>query len=191
MVLAPDLAGRSVCYLETIGRSSGQPREIEIWFAADPFRDRIYLLSGGGDSAHWVRNIRSTATVRVRIGDRWFRGHAMEMTGHQDEIAARRLVGSKYGYWQAGTELAGWARDSLPIAIDLAAAVPALTLGPRITTTRADTGLPPFARGLVRATRPDTRDARLERSEARTARLAVGCPLPGRPSWRRGICASW
>jgi hypothetical protein len=36
MALDADLARRPVCDLETIGRRSGLPRRIEIWFAADP-----------------------------------------------------------------------------------------------------------------------------------------------------------
>ena len=124
MALDPDAAGRSVCYLETIGRRSGRPRGIEIWFAADAARDRIYLLSGGRDQAHWVRNIGQMPSVRVRIGERWFRGHALDISGAPDEFMARQLVGAKYGYWRAGTELSGWARDSLPIAIDLVSGDP-------------------------------------------------------------------
>lgn len=119
MALAPELAGRNVLILETIGRRSGQPRQIEIWFAAHPNRDRLYLLAGGRDRAQWVRNIRASPAVRVRIGGRWFAGEAAEIEGGSDELDARRLVGGKYGYWREGTEIRGWARDSLPIAIDL------------------------------------------------------------------------
>ena len=35
MTLDTELATRSVCYLVTIGRTSGRPRRIEMWFAAD------------------------------------------------------------------------------------------------------------------------------------------------------------
>jgi deazaflavin-dependent oxidoreductase (nitroreductase family) len=119
--LALDLAiaRHSVCRLQTIGRRTGRPREIEIWFAADPHRDRIYILSGGRDRAHWVRNIERAPAVRVRIGERRFAGMARRIEGEPDEILARHLVAGKYGYWQQGTELSGWARDSLPMAIDL------------------------------------------------------------------------
>lgn len=88
-----------MCYLETIGRSSRLPREIEIWFAADPVRDRIHLLSGGGDRAHWVRNVQRDPSVRVRIGKRWFTGRTVDVTGDPDEVTARQLVGGKYGCW--------------------------------------------------------------------------------------------
>jgi deazaflavin-dependent oxidoreductase (nitroreductase family) len=119
MALDPVLAAEDMCYLETVGRRSGEPREIEIWFAADPERDRIYILSGGRDQAQWVRNLRVRPAVRVRIRRSHYRGTASEIEGTDAEIAARRLVGAKYGYWKPGTPLSGWALDSLPVAIDL------------------------------------------------------------------------
>jgi deazaflavin-dependent oxidoreductase (nitroreductase family) len=121
-MLEPDLAALSVCDLETIGRVSGEPRLIEIWFAADPERDRIYILSGGRDEAHWVRNIRKNSSVRVRLGDRWFDGTAAAIEGGPDEELARRLLPKKYE--GGGEDLGDWARYSLPVAIDLRAQPP-------------------------------------------------------------------
>jgi deazaflavin-dependent oxidoreductase (nitroreductase family) len=121
VALSPDLARRSICQLETIGRSSGKPRRLEIWFAADPARDRIYLLSGGRDRAHWVRNIRVNEGVRVRIGERWLDGRAAEIDGEADDRLARELLATKYQGWIDGQALGGWARHSLPIVIDLTA----------------------------------------------------------------------
>jgi deazaflavin-dependent oxidoreductase (nitroreductase family) len=119
VALPADLAGESVCDLVTIGRVSGKPRQIEIWFAADPERDRIYLLSGGRDRAHWVRNIRTDRRVRVRIGDRWFDGRATEVDGAAEDGLARRLLAAKYQGWSEGRSLSAWARESLPVALDL------------------------------------------------------------------------
>jgi deazaflavin-dependent oxidoreductase (nitroreductase family) len=119
VTLDPVLARRSMCYLETTGRSTGQPRVIEIWFAADPERDRIYVLAGGRDRAHWVRNIRRQPAVRVRIGGRTFAGQALEIEGGPDEGLARRLLPEKYEGADNPGSLSGWARESLPIAIDL------------------------------------------------------------------------
>jgi deazaflavin-dependent oxidoreductase (nitroreductase family) len=121
MVLDAELARRSVCQLETTGRRSGLPRRIEIWFAADPDRDRIYLLSGGRDHAHWVRNLRVDPSVRVRIADRWFGGVATEVDGGPDDALARRALAAKYQGWRDGLALSTWARESLPVAIDLSA----------------------------------------------------------------------
>ncbi len=114
------LADASVCLVETTGRRSGQPRVIEIWFAADPSRNRIYLLSGGRDDAHWVRNLRASPRVRVRLGGEWFPGEARELNeADPDDLLARRLLGGKYQGWREGSPLSDWARESLPVAIDL------------------------------------------------------------------------
>jgi deazaflavin-dependent oxidoreductase (nitroreductase family) len=124
MALGSELTRPAVCELETIGRRSGQPRRIEIWFAADPELDRIYLLAGGRDRAHWVRNIRRDGRVRVRIGARWFDGLAAEVTSDPDDGLARRLLAAKYQGWVSGAPLSAWARESLPVAIDLQVADP-------------------------------------------------------------------
>jgi len=59
------LANENFCYLTTIGRKTGKPHTIEVWFARE--NGILYLLSGGGASADWVRNLRKTPAVRVRI----------------------------------------------------------------------------------------------------------------------------
>jgi deazaflavin-dependent oxidoreductase (nitroreductase family) len=116
-MLSADDTKRSVCRLETIGRTSGRPREIEIWFAEDG--DQVYLLSGGRDDAHWVRNLRADPRVRLRIGSRWFNGAAREIEGQPEEPRARQLLAAKYQGWREGRPLSEWARESLPVRIDL------------------------------------------------------------------------
>jgi deazaflavin-dependent oxidoreductase (nitroreductase family) len=116
-MLSSDDAKRSVCRLETTGRTTGQAREIEIWFAADGAR--VYLLSGGRDNAHWVRNLRVEPRVRIRVGRRWLGGTAREIEGRPEEQRARQLLAAKYQGWREGRPLSEWARESLPVAIDL------------------------------------------------------------------------
>jgi len=113
-----------MCYLETVGRVTGLPRVVEIWFAADPVHDRIYILSGGRDQAHWLRNARRHPSVGVRIGGTMFRGRMTEIEGGPDEALARRVVVDKYEGSEPGS-LAAWGRESLPVAIDLDAGKPA------------------------------------------------------------------
>jgi deazaflavin-dependent oxidoreductase (nitroreductase family) len=108
-----------VCHIETIGRRSGRPHLIEIWFAAGPARDRTYVLSGGRDRADWVRNLRHNSAARIRIDGRWFAGVAIEVEGGPEDGLARRLLAAKYQGWADGDPLTAWARDSLPVAIDL------------------------------------------------------------------------
>lgn len=59
------LAAEQHCYLTTTGRSSGEPREIEIWFALAG--STAYMLSGGRDRSNWVRNLIADPDVEVRI----------------------------------------------------------------------------------------------------------------------------
>ena len=108
-------AGDAVCHLQTIGRTSGRPRTIEIWFATDG--TRIYLLAGGRDRAHWVRNLRVEPRVRVRIGGRSIDARARVIEGEPTEIVARRLLAAKYQGWKDGRPLSAWAATSLPVEV--------------------------------------------------------------------------
>lgn len=88
------VAGHAFCYLTTTGRVTGREHTIEIWFA---MHDRIlFLLSGGGDRSDWVRNLRRTPDVQVRLGDVRVPGRARVVTDPQEDELARRLVHEKY-----------------------------------------------------------------------------------------------
>jgi deazaflavin-dependent oxidoreductase (nitroreductase family) len=110
-------AGDSVCYLQTTGRVSRRPRTIEIWFATDG--ERIYLLSGGRDRAHWVRNLRAEPRVRVRLGGTTLTGTARVIEGEGRDALARRLLAAKYQGWTEGRTFSRWAATSLPVEIEL------------------------------------------------------------------------
>ena len=109
----------NVCDLETIGRVTGRPHVVEIWFAADPTRDRVYMMAGDRDRADWVRNVRHDGRVRIKLGRTWLSGYATEIEGSSDEAPCRQLLAAKYYGWRDGQPLGSWARDSLPVAIDL------------------------------------------------------------------------
>jgi deazaflavin-dependent oxidoreductase (nitroreductase family) len=105
------------CYLTTTGRTSGLPREIEIWFGARG--DTTYLLSGNGPNAHWVMNVMQAPRVRVRIADEEFAGVARVLEPGTEEQGCRPLLAAKYQDWHEGKPMSGWARTALPVAIDL------------------------------------------------------------------------
>jgi deazaflavin-dependent oxidoreductase (nitroreductase family) len=89
-------------YLTTIGRRSGRPRQIEIWFTRH--EGRYYLVAEHGLRAHWVRNLRADPRVRVRVGARRFRGRARVVDGRTERslvLAVRGRSEAKYG-WGAG-----------------------------------------------------------------------------------------
>jgi deazaflavin-dependent oxidoreductase (nitroreductase family) len=110
------LANESFCYLTTVGRKTGKPHTIEVWFARE--NGNLYLLSGGGGSADWVRNLRKTPAVHVRVGSRTVAAKAREVTAPEEEALARRLLDEKYMGWKSGKRLSLWARSALPVAIE-------------------------------------------------------------------------
>lgn len=115
------LADESVCYLTTTGRVSGKPHTIEIWFALR--EGVVYLLSGGGDRADWVKNIRKDPRVRLRVGTRTVTAEARLLrAGTKDDAAARELLDGKYMGWREGKRLSSWARGARPVAIDVSEA---------------------------------------------------------------------
>lgn len=112
------LADESFAYLTTTGRVSGKPHTIEIWFAIDG--GTMYLLSGGGDRADWVKNIRRDPAVRVRVGSRTVSATArIVRAGTAADAKARELLDRKYMGWREGQRLSSWARGALPVAVDL------------------------------------------------------------------------
>jgi deazaflavin-dependent oxidoreductase (nitroreductase family) len=113
------LADEDFAYLTTTGRRTGRTHTIEIWFALHD--GRVYLLSGGGDRADWLRNLRTTPEVRLRIGTRSTVAKARVLrAGTREDALARELLDGKYQGWREGKRLSSWARNSLPVAIDVA-----------------------------------------------------------------------
>ncbi len=86
-------------YLTTTGWKTGQPHEIEIWFTE---RDGCcYLVSGGGERAHWVRNIRNQPRVTFRVGQQTFQGIGRVVDAqHEPELhaAVSQLSIEKYDW---------------------------------------------------------------------------------------------
>ncbi len=104
------------CYLTTVGRVSGRPHTIEIWFAIDG--DALYMLSGSHGS-DWVKNVLHAPGVTVRLGDAVFAGRARVVEQANEDALARRLVVEKYQP-RSSDDLSVWGRTALPVAVDLA-----------------------------------------------------------------------
>ena len=111
------LAGEDFCYLTTVGRVSGRPHTIEIWFALH--EQTLYLLSGGRDKSDWVKNALHTPTVLVEINSTIFSGTARLVTNTEEDTLARKIVFEKY-VPRSSDDLVDWSRTSLPIAVDIA-----------------------------------------------------------------------
>ena len=116
--LASWLAGNfslPFAYLTTIGRRTGRPHRIEMWFAAHD--GRIYLMSGGRDRSDWVRNLMANGCVTVELGGEAHEGVARVIQPGADEDGlARDLLVAKYA--TATDPLHDWKQRSLPIVIE-------------------------------------------------------------------------
>jgi deazaflavin-dependent oxidoreductase (nitroreductase family) len=112
-----DLAREDYCYLTTIGRVTGRPHEIEIWFGS---RDSsLYLLSGGGCESDWVKNLLKNPKVTVRIAKTVFSATTRLVADPEEEMAARYMLAEKYQEWEQERTLSEWARTALVVGIDL------------------------------------------------------------------------
>jgi deazaflavin-dependent oxidoreductase (nitroreductase family) len=113
-------ASAPYAYLTTIGRRTGRPHRIEIWFAAQ--NGRVYLLSGGRERSDWVRNLQENAHVTVELADETHAGTARVLqAGTIEDRRARELLVAKYA--TPGNTLADWKRRSLPVVIEFSHAV--------------------------------------------------------------------
>jgi deazaflavin-dependent oxidoreductase (nitroreductase family) len=111
------LSGEDFAYLTTTGRKSGKPHRIEIWFAIE--HGRMFMLSGGGDRADWLRNIRKNGDVRVQVGSQSTPARARVARVGAEDQRARELLDGKYMGWKQGKRLSSWARGSTPVVIEL------------------------------------------------------------------------
>jgi deazaflavin-dependent oxidoreductase (nitroreductase family) len=86
-------------YLTTIGRVTGQPREIEIWFVE--LNDKLYILAEHFRDAQWIKNIERNTRVRVRLGAQQFEATARVLDNERDRetwLIAQQLSREKYGW---------------------------------------------------------------------------------------------
>lgn len=113
----PDgLAEEDYCYLTTTGRVTGRPHEVEVWFALEG--SILYMLSGGGDGADRVKNIRRIPETTVTIDGSTYEGRGHIVDGAEEDGLARRLLFEKYQP-RTGGDLMHWRGSALPVAVDL------------------------------------------------------------------------
>jgi len=87
--------------LITTGRRSGQPREVELWFAQ---RDGCYYVIAEYYTAHWVQNLRADPRVHFSVKGAAFEGRARVVDASADAALNRdvqQLFREKYG-WSDG-----------------------------------------------------------------------------------------
>lgn len=86
-------------YLTTTGRVTGKPREIEIWFVEHG--GRFYVLAEHLHDTQWVKNIKHSSRVSVRLGDLSFEATARVLDYERDRkawLTAQELAREKYDW---------------------------------------------------------------------------------------------
>ena len=84
----------SLLELTVVGRKTGTPRTVKIWFVAT--QDKIYVSSGRGSNSQWVKNLKQTPTVTCQIGSTRFQGIAVWLEEGQVRDAIFPLFFRKY-----------------------------------------------------------------------------------------------
>lgn len=97
----------------TVGRKTGEPRRVTVWFACDG--GKIYL-AGGRKVPHWCRNIRKNADVEVEIGGVRFKGKARVLQGARQADRVRQLMFEKYLLARLSSFFGGY-KNAVPVEI--------------------------------------------------------------------------
>jgi deazaflavin-dependent oxidoreductase (nitroreductase family) len=89
-------------YLTTIGRKTGNPHEIEIWYVAH--EGRYYLVSEGRERSNWVQNIQNNPAIHFYVEGKPHEGTGRAVNAQAEpELAeaVRAKMKAKYN-WSEG-----------------------------------------------------------------------------------------
>ncbi|MDG6902009.1 MAG: nitroreductase family deazaflavin-dependent oxidoreductase [Nitrososphaerota archaeon] len=84
--------------LVTVGRKTGIPREVEVWFAFDALSEKLVFLAH--EESQWWKNIAANGKVRYRLpGNSKYREGIAKVLPKSDKSLHRvlELFNGKYG----------------------------------------------------------------------------------------------
>ena len=87
------VAGKQTAKLTHLGRKTGNPHEVTIWFVLDG--DRLYIATANANR-QWVRNVQKTPKIRLSIAGETFEGNARFLTDHAEHGRAMAAIRRKY-----------------------------------------------------------------------------------------------
>jgi deazaflavin-dependent oxidoreductase (nitroreductase family) len=79
----------SLVHLTVLGRKSGKPHTVKIWFATDASKGKVYVTSARGSDAQWVKNLRKNPQATLQIGNTSFKGTA---TWREDDQVRTEVI---------------------------------------------------------------------------------------------------
>ena len=110
------VASQKFIHLTTVGRKTGKPRTVELWFAI--CGNRVYL-SHEGKEAHWMKNINKSSNVAFEIGGKSFAGKARLLEEQTEESWMAKIALYEKYYGKASKEVIGdWFSLSKVLAVE-------------------------------------------------------------------------
>jgi deazaflavin-dependent oxidoreductase (nitroreductase family) len=88
-------SGQSTVKLTTVGRKSGQPRSVTIWFVIADAR-RMHVQHSSRAAAQWYKNLLQNPEVQIDFGDGPIRARAVPIKDPAGIANILRQVRSKY-----------------------------------------------------------------------------------------------
>ena len=97
------------------GRKTNRPYTVQVWFTIG--QGNIYVTSGRGSNAAWVKNLRHTPEAELQIGTTRLRGRAtwLDPATVESEVLPRFF--RKYWLARILGWVAGWYREKFAFAI--------------------------------------------------------------------------
>jgi deazaflavin-dependent oxidoreductase (nitroreductase family) len=96
------IQGKSEVKLTTVGRSSGEPRTVTIWFVRD--QDHLYVQSGKDGKTNWYRNLVANPQVTMDFDSLQLTGRAVPVADESEIRRVHDLFRSKY----LSARIMGW-----------------------------------------------------------------------------------
>lgn len=88
------VASQSTVEITTLGRKSGKPHSIPIWFVYD--EGRFYIQSGQDGKTAWYQNLKKDPQLKLKIDTLTFAGKAKFIDDKQETERIHGLFRSKY-----------------------------------------------------------------------------------------------
>lgn len=115
MVDLQSLDRESLVQLTVRGRKTGKPYTVKIWFAVG--NDKIYVTSGRGTDASWIKNLRKTPQIELQIGGTSLQGTAVWREGPEVRTEIFPLFYRKYLLARVFKWVAGWYKKAFAFEI--------------------------------------------------------------------------
>ncbi len=94
--------GHKLIHVTTLGRRTGKPHIVELWFAIA--NGKVYL-SHEGQETDWMKNIAQNPEVTFEIGGKYFKGRGRYMQNGAKETAPGKVALYEKYYGKAEMEI--------------------------------------------------------------------------------------